>query len=48
MFYAGAGFVTKTHSFRTSDWDRATALVDRLLASYNLAGEFGALPVGSN
>jgi 4-hydroxyphenylacetate 3-monooxygenase len=39
MFYAGAGFVTKGHSFRTYDWDRATALVDRLLVSYNLTEE---------
>jgi 4-hydroxyphenylacetate 3-monooxygenase len=30
MFYAGAGFVTKGHSYRTYDWDRATELVDRL------------------
>ena len=39
MFYAGAGFVTKGHSFRTYDWDRATALVDRLMVGYNLAEE---------
>jgi len=39
MFYAGAGFVTKAHSFRTYDWDRSTALVDRLLDGYNLTGE---------
>ena len=40
MFYAGAGFVTKGHSFRTYDWDRGTALVDRMLAGYSLADEF--------
>ena len=38
MFYAGADFVTKGHSFRTYDWDAATALVERVLASYDLAG----------
>jgi 4-hydroxyphenylacetate 3-monooxygenase len=39
MFYAGAGFVTKGHSYRTYDWEAATGLVDRLLASYNLQEE---------
>jgi 4-hydroxyphenylacetate 3-monooxygenase len=39
MFYAGAGFVTQGHSFRTYDWDRSTALVDRLLDGYNLTEE---------
>lgn len=34
MFYAGAGFVTRGHSFRTYDWGSATAMVDELLASY--------------
>ena len=34
MFYAGADFVTKGHSYRTYEWDSATALVSRLLASY--------------
>jgi len=36
MFYAGAGFVTKGHSFRTYDWARATGLVDDMLAGYDL------------
>ena len=36
MFYAGATFVTKGHSFRTFDWDRCTQLVDRMLDSYSL------------
>ncbi len=36
MFYAGATFVTKGHSFRTCDWDRCTSLVDRILDSYTL------------
>lgn len=39
MFYAGAGFVTSGHSFRTYDWDCSTALVDRLLDGYNLTEE---------
>jgi len=38
MFYAGAPFVTKAHSFRTYDWARATGMLDRLLASYDLDG----------
>jgi 4-hydroxyphenylacetate 3-monooxygenase len=36
MFYAGARFVTTSHSFRTFDWDNAAALVDNLLSSYTL------------
>jgi 4-hydroxyphenylacetate 3-monooxygenase len=36
MFYAGARFVTTGHSFRTFDWDAATAMVDNLLSSYSL------------
>ena len=36
MFYAGATFVTKGHSFRTYDWEKATDLVDRMLDSYQL------------
>ncbi len=36
MFYAGARFVTAGHSFRTYDWNGATALVEALLASYDL------------
>jgi 4-hydroxyphenylacetate 3-monooxygenase len=39
MFYAGATYVTKAHSFRTYDWGRATDLVDRVLAGYDLAAE---------
>jgi 4-hydroxyphenylacetate 3-monooxygenase len=39
MFYAGAGFVTKGHSFRSYDWARATDMVERMLASYGNAGE---------
>jgi 4-hydroxyphenylacetate 3-monooxygenase len=32
MFYAGAQFVTRGHSFRSYDWRAATGLVDALLA----------------
>jgi len=39
MFYAGASMVTKAHAYRTRDWSRATGLVDRLLASYDLDDE---------
>jgi 4-hydroxyphenylacetate 3-monooxygenase len=39
MFYAGANFVTKGHSFRTFDWDRCTQLVDRMLDGYSLGDE---------
>jgi 4-hydroxyphenylacetate 3-monooxygenase len=39
MFYAGATFVTKGHSFRTFDWDRCTQLVDRMLDGYSLENE---------
>jgi 4-hydroxyphenylacetate 3-monooxygenase len=39
MFYSGATFVTKGHSFRTFEWDRCTQLVDRLLDSYSLEDE---------
>jgi 4-hydroxyphenylacetate 3-monooxygenase len=42
MFYAGAGFVTKGHSFRTFDWDRCTGLLDRMLDSYSLADELAS------
>jgi 4-hydroxyphenylacetate 3-monooxygenase len=36
MFYAGATFVTKGHSFRTYDWDRADGLLQSMLDSYSL------------
>jgi 4-hydroxyphenylacetate 3-monooxygenase len=39
MFYSGASFVTKAHSHRTYDWNRATQMVQRLLASYDLEEE---------
>lgn len=43
MFYAGATFVTKGHSFRTFDWDRCTGMVDRMLDSYSLEDELARL-----
>jgi 4-hydroxyphenylacetate 3-monooxygenase len=42
MFYAGASFVTKNHSYRTYDWDGAEALYRRLFNSYDLAGSLAA------
>jgi 4-hydroxyphenylacetate 3-monooxygenase len=36
MFYAGATFVTKGHSFRTYDWQQADGLVQSMLDSYDL------------
>jgi 4-hydroxyphenylacetate 3-monooxygenase len=45
MFYAGATFVTKAHSFRTYDWDRATGLVDAMLDGYDLPVDPPAKPL---
>lgn len=36
MFYAGATFVTKGHSFRTYDWEKSGRMVDAMLSSYEL------------
>lgn len=36
MFYAGATFVTKGHSFRTYDWGRAGGIVQSMLDSYDI------------
>ena len=36
MFYAGATFVTKNHSYRTYDWDQGKGLVTGILDSYDL------------
>jgi 4-hydroxyphenylacetate 3-monooxygenase len=47
MFYAGATFVTKGHTFRTFDWDRCTGLVDRMLDSYTLEDELSKLPTAA-
>jgi 4-hydroxyphenylacetate 3-monooxygenase len=43
MFYAGAPFVTKNHSFRTYDWEGANGLVQKCLASYSLEAELSRL-----
>jgi 4-hydroxyphenylacetate 3-monooxygenase len=34
MFYAGAGFVTRGHSYRTFDWAASNRMVDELLRGY--------------
>lgn len=39
IFYAGAPFVTKNHSFRTYEWERADALVDTMLGADSLEDE---------
>ena len=39
MFYAGARFVTASHSLRSFDWNQATGMVEGLLASYDLQNE---------
>ena len=39
MFYAGATFVPRGHSFRTYDWRSAANQVDRMLGGYELADE---------
>lgn len=36
MFYAGAQFVTRGHSFRTYDWEKAAALVGTITGRYGL------------
>lgn len=38
MFYAGAQFVTRAHSFRTYDWDKAASLVSTITDRYELDG----------
>ncbi len=40
MFYAGATFVPRGHSFRTYDWAASAEQLDRMLGSYDLADEF--------
>jgi 4-hydroxyphenylacetate 3-monooxygenase len=39
MFYSGATFVTRGHSFRTYDWGAARELVGQMLGSYDLENE---------
>lgn len=36
MFYAGAQYVTRSHSYRTYDWGRADAMVDKMTGRYDL------------
>jgi 4-hydroxyphenylacetate 3-monooxygenase len=42
MFYAGATFVTRGHSFRCYDWAASSALLDQFLGSYSLDEELGS------
>ena len=43
MFYAGASFVARGHSYRTFDWAKCKGMVDGLMASYPTPGQ----PVGN-
>ena len=36
MFYGGAQFAVRNHSFRTYDWDKATSMVDNFMNGYDL------------
>lgn len=36
MFYGGAQFAVRNHSFRTYDWGKATAMVDNFMSGYDL------------
>ena len=36
MFYAGAQFAVRNHSFRTYDWEKATGMVDHFMSGYDL------------
>jgi len=38
MFYAGASFVTRGHSYRTFDWGKCKGMVDTLMESYPTPG----------
>ena len=42
MFYAGAKFVTRGHCFRSYDWERATSMLDAVVAGYSLEASSGA------
>ena len=42
MFYAGAMFILKNHAYHSYDWGRASAMLDRLLESYDLDDELTA------
>lgn len=43
MFYAGATFVTKNHSYRTYDWSSAERVVDGIMNSYTLEDSLAAI-----
>ncbi len=36
MFYSGPNMVTRGHSFRAYEWEKATGMVDRLMSSYGI------------
>ena len=38
IFYAGAQFAVRNHSFRTYDWEKATGMVDDFMSGYDLPG----------
>jgi 4-hydroxyphenylacetate 3-monooxygenase len=37
MFYAGAQYVTRGHSFRTYDWTRSSGIAGNIMGQYKLA-----------
>jgi 4-hydroxyphenylacetate 3-monooxygenase len=45
MFYAGASFVTRGHSYRTFDWARSRGMVDSLMGSYPTPGHHNSAKV---
>ncbi len=42
MFYAGAQFVTRGHSYRTYDWERASQMATKLTGKYQLPSSGGS------
>ena len=38
-FYAGASFIVRNHSYRETPWDDYHAIVDGLMASYDIPTE---------
>ena len=38
VFYAGAPFIVRGHSFRETDWAAFKAIVDNLIGSYSYPG----------
>jgi 4-hydroxyphenylacetate 3-monooxygenase len=43
IFYSGPTFVTRGHSYRFFDWGRSRAMLEGLMASYDLPSQDGAL-----